>query len=139
MFITLYHVISYDIWFYISHVLLHHKLLYPIHKIHHNTEYKFLTFLNTGDGHIVEIPLQTVGIFAPLIFYSVSSELLWAFAVILLRGYMRHDHRCSFLIGNHHLLHHKYSSYNFGEYWIDLVCGTCYPYRSEYVYGILYT
>ena len=25
---------------------------------------------------------------------------------------MRHDERCIFLIGNHHLLHHKYPNYN---------------------------
>jgi sterol desaturase/sphingolipid hydroxylase (fatty acid hydroxylase superfamily) len=90
------------------------------------------------DGHIIETPLQTLGIFVPLIFYKPSIELLYAFFVVLLRGYMRHDNRCSWLIGNHHLLHHKHGNYNFGEYWLDQLFGTCYPNKKEYVYGLLY-
>jgi sterol desaturase/sphingolipid hydroxylase (fatty acid hydroxylase superfamily) len=52
---------------------------------------------------------------------------------------MRHDDRFSWLIGNHHILHHKYPKYNFGEYWIDKMFGTLYPNKSEYIYGELYT
>ena len=37
---------------------------------------------------------------------------------------MRHDRRFIFIVGNHHLLHHKYQKYNYGEYWIDMLCGT---------------
>jgi sterol desaturase/sphingolipid hydroxylase (fatty acid hydroxylase superfamily) len=37
---------------------------------------------------------------------------------------MRHDDRCSFIIGNHHLIHHQYPNYNYGEYWIDYLCKT---------------
>ena len=51
---------------------------------------------------------------------------------------MRHDERCIWLIGNHHLLHHKYSQYNFGEYWLDALCGTKYPNHAEYKHGFLY-
>ena len=59
--------------------------------------------------------------------------------MIAARGYMRHDHRYSFLIGNHHLLHHKNPKYNFGEYWIDSLFGTKYPNKYEYIYGKIYT
>jgi sterol desaturase/sphingolipid hydroxylase (fatty acid hydroxylase superfamily) len=52
---------------------------------------------------------------------------------------LRHDNRFSWLIGNHHLLHHKYVKYNFGEYWIDCLCGTNYPNQNEYIYGKIYT
>ena len=38
----------------------------------------------------------------------------------------------------HHLLHHKHPSYNYGEYWIDLLCGTTYPNDEEYEYGMIY-
>jgi sterol desaturase/sphingolipid hydroxylase (fatty acid hydroxylase superfamily) len=43
-----------------------------------------------------------------------------------------------YIIGNHHLLHHKYPNYNYGEYWIDYICGTLYPNQIEYQRGLLY-
>jgi sterol desaturase/sphingolipid hydroxylase (fatty acid hydroxylase superfamily) len=52
---------------------------------------------------------------------------------------MRHDDRLIWLIGNHHLLHHKYPLYNFGEYWLDSLMGTEYPNKYEYKYGLLYS
>jgi sterol desaturase/sphingolipid hydroxylase (fatty acid hydroxylase superfamily) len=42
-------------------------------------------------------------------------------------------------MGNHHILHHKYIGYNYGEYWIDTVMGTVYPNKKEYQYGNIYT
>jgi hypothetical protein len=51
---------------------------------------------------------------------------------------MRHDERFVWLIGNHHLLHHRFPHYNFGEYWLDQLGGTLYPDRKEAVSGILY-
>jgi sterol desaturase/sphingolipid hydroxylase (fatty acid hydroxylase superfamily) len=35
MFYTLLYILSYDIWFYFSHVVLHSKRYYHIHKEHH--------------------------------------------------------------------------------------------------------
>ena len=35
-----------------------------------------------------------------------------------------HDFRFAKLVGNHHLLHHKYLVYNYGEYWIDKLFNT---------------
>jgi sterol desaturase/sphingolipid hydroxylase (fatty acid hydroxylase superfamily) len=51
---------------------------------------------------------------------------------------MRHDDRFTWLIGNHHLLHHKYPQYNYGEYWLDWLGGTLYPLREEAKQGWLY-
>ena len=51
---------------------------------------------------------------------------------------MRHDTRFVWLIGNHHILHHQYTNYNFGEYWLDKLGGTCYPNKDEYIIGLIY-
>ena len=69
--------------------------------------------------------------------YTLRDTLL-VLAFLNIRGMMRHDPRWSWLIGNHHILHHKYSEYNFGEYWMDTLCGTRYPKNSEYKYGLIY-
>jgi len=130
-------IVSYDIWFYISHILLHTKTLYKYHKTHH---YKIVpTYIDTYVGHSLEGPFQGIGMFFPCIIWNYT---FWDILIILLllniRGMMRHDERFIFLIGNHHLLHHKYPNYNFGEYWIDSICGTRYTNTREYKYGLIY-
>jgi lathosterol oxidase len=61
-------ILSYDIWFYISHVLLHTKFLYKYHKEHHvNTKPRFL---DTYVGHILEGPFQGIGMFVPYLFQN---------------------------------------------------------------------
>jgi len=130
-------IISYDIWFYTSHVLLHNKSLYKYHKEHHSKLVP--TFLDTYVGHSLEGPFQGIGMFFPAV--AVNYTVYDIFIILLLlniRGMMRHDERFIFLIGNHHLLHHKYPSYNFGEYWIDSICGTKYPNKNEYKMGLIY-
>jgi len=116
-------VLSYDIWFYISHVILHTKWVYPYHKEHHYIVEP--TFLDTYVGHRLEGPFQGVGMFVPYLFWEYT---LYETALILLflnvRGMMRHDRRCAPIIGDHHLIHHRYQAYNYGEYWIDYLCGT---------------
>ena len=37
MIIVFLHIFFYDIWYYISHIILHHPKIYYIHKIHHKT------------------------------------------------------------------------------------------------------
>ena len=119
----LFSIISYDVWFYISHVLLHTRIGYPIHKEHHTKPTPM--FLDTYVGHSLEGPFQGVGMLFTLIFVIMTPmEIIAALALINLRGMARHDSRTVWLIGNHHLLHHKYPQYNFGEYWIDWLCGT---------------
>ena len=135
------HILSYDVWFYISHLILHIPWMYKnIHYKHHNIEYKTMNFLDATTGHIIETVFQGIGIYIPLFFVPLQlSPFVIAYIFIGLRGGMRHDHRCSWLIGNHHLLHHKYPKYNFGEYWIDRMLGTLCPKSDEYIYGVIYT
>jgi len=117
-------IIGYDIWFYISHLMLHTQYLYIYHSEHHKNIIN-LTFLDTYVGHVLEGPFQGIGMFLPYLFYSVNF-LEWIIILLLLniRGMLRHDFRCAWLIGNHHLLHHQYPKYNYGEFWIDYLCGS---------------
>ena len=143
LFITLYsfflfaglHVISYDIWFYISHLILHHKYFYYIHKQHHYNLKP--TFFYVYTAHWLESPLQMLGIFVPLLFKLQVAPLIVASIYMNIRGLLRHDERGNFAFGNHHMLHHKYIQYNYGEYWIDYLCGTLYPGEKERVYGYI--
>ena len=141
MYSLFFHIISYDIWFYISHLWLHHKNYYNlIHKQHHTKLYTLLHYLDTYDANIIENLIQPIGIVIPILFIETNFLYLCiSFIFISIRGVMRHDNRCSRLFGNHHLLHHKYPNYNFGEYWIDTLCKTKYPNDKEYIYGKLYT
>lgn len=116
-------ILAYDIWFYISHILLHTKTLYPYHKLHHVTSEP--TFLDTYVGHRLEGPFQGVGMFVPYLFFKyTTAETILILVLLNVRGMARHDRRCSFIIGDHHLIHHKYPQYNFGEYWLDVLCQT---------------
>jgi sterol desaturase/sphingolipid hydroxylase (fatty acid hydroxylase superfamily) len=138
MYITVLHILSYDIWFYLTHILLHTSTGYSIHKIHHKTAYERLTYLDTDEGHSIESVGQSLGVLLPFIYTVSFTDFALASIFLFIRGHMRHDHRCSWLIGNHHLLHHKYPKYNFGEYWLDSLFRTKYPNNSEYIYGIIY-
>ena len=134
------HIVCYDIWFYISHVVLHMAQIYELHKIHHSTPVNKLNYTSTHVAHHVENFVQLLGVFIPCFIFGCDLiALIISFILIGIRGLMRHDHRCSWLIGNHHILHHKYIKYNFGEYWIDYLCGTILPNKNEYVYGKIYT
>jgi len=130
-------IVCYDIWFYISHVLLHKRSFYRYHSEHH--EYPIPTFLETYKGHWVEGPFQGIGLVVPYFFLPYSFvDIGICLFLVNLRGMMRHDERCIWLIGNHHLLHHRYPQYNFGEYWLDALCGTKYPNNAEYKKGLIY-
>jgi len=117
-------ILSYDIWFYISHLLLHTKYLYKyIHYKHHTI--KNPTFLDTYVGHHLEGVFQGIGMFFPFIwfcytFYEVAFILLY----LNIKGMLRHDHRIIHLVGDHHINHHKYPNYNYGEIWLDWLCGS---------------
>jgi sterol desaturase/sphingolipid hydroxylase (fatty acid hydroxylase superfamily) len=140
MFIFLFHVLCYDVWFYAIHVVLHNKHFYVIHKIHHEKPYDQLVYTDTNVGHYIENFVEPLGIFIP--FFVIDCSLMAFLCAVIgthIRGQMRHDNRCSWLVGNHHILHHKYRRYNYGEYWIDTLCGTVYPKNEEYIYGCIYT
>ena len=102
-------IAGYDIWFYCSHVLLHQPILYKtIHYIHHDVG-----------------PFQGLGLVLPFVFSQWDPySCLAALVFVNVRGMMRHDHRCSWLIGDHHLLNHKYPRTNYGEKWLDKLFGT---------------
>ena len=69
---------------------------------------------------------------------ATLSDLIIVTSLLNIRGMMRHDARFISLVGNHHLLHHKYCNYNFGEYWLDTIFGTKYPNKQEYKFGWIY-
>ena len=130
-------VLCYDIWFYVSHVLLHKRWFYAFHSEHHTKLNP--TWLDTYVGHALEGPFQGVGMLLPCLLLPYAwLDLLFALLFVNARGMMRHDERFVWLIGNHHLLHHLYPQYNFGEYWIDAAMGTCYPVAAEYRKGLIY-
>ena len=133
-------VISYDIWFYLSHLILHNKSFYTrIHREHHSVDYKTIHFKDTYVGHFIEGPFQGAGVLFPLLFIKSNIQsFLISLLIINARGMMRHDARFVCLIGNHHILHHKHPQYNFGEYWLDKLFGTNYPNINEYVFGVIY-
>ena len=137
MFHIILSVFCYDIWFYVSHRLLHTRTMYPIHNIHH--KYVVPTLWDTYEGHWLESPFQGLGTFVPFLYFSYDwTAILTILFILNVRGLMRHDERFVWLIGNHHLLHHRFPQYNFGEYWLDRLGGTLYPNRKEAVSGILY-
>jgi sterol desaturase/sphingolipid hydroxylase (fatty acid hydroxylase superfamily) len=118
-------ILSYDLWFYASHIFLH-KYLSSLHAKHHEADADTLLWSDTYVSHVAEDMIQSVGMLFP---YAVYNYTVFDTGVILLllniRGMIRHDHRMGWLT-DHHLLHHKYMNYNYGEYWIDCACGTLY-------------
>jgi len=136
----LFFIVSYDIWVYFSHLILHNKYVYKIiHREHHKTDYKTIVFTDTYVGHFIESPFQGIGVLFPLLFIELNMySFLYSLMIINIRVMLRHDHRFIWLIGNHHILHHKYPQYNFGEYWIDKLFGTNNPNTNEYEFGMIY-
>ncbi len=118
------HVLGYDLWFYASHLLLHTRPLYAlVHKKHH--EIWKPHYMDTYYGHWFEGPFQSVGFLLPWAIMDVG----WVSCIVALvfvnaRGMLRHESRLAWLVGNHHLLHHTLTRCNYGEYWLDRLCGT---------------
>jgi sterol desaturase/sphingolipid hydroxylase (fatty acid hydroxylase superfamily) len=84
--------------------------------------------------------MMPLGLFIPFFIVKIKVyEFLLALLFVYIRTLLAHDNRLTWLVGNHHLLHHKYRRYNFGEYWIDSLFNTCYPNKEEYIYGLIYT
>lgn len=134
------HIFCYDLWFYISHILLHTKTLRPIHNVHHVNEIN-LNWTSSFEGHPFEFFFQSWGFFVPFFFrvwdHGFLTECALVISFLTIRGMMRHDERCTFLIGNHHLLHHKYPYCNFGDYYTDMLMGTYKKFPNEEITGFL--
>lgn len=120
----LWYILSYDIWFYFSHLILSNPVLYKtIHK----------------ENPSCTSEIQCMGVVLPFLIDLNTHNLFYALMFIHIRSLLRHDVRFTWLIGNHHLLHHQYPYCNFGEYWLDSLLGTKYPNTNEYVFGLIYT
>jgi sterol desaturase/sphingolipid hydroxylase (fatty acid hydroxylase superfamily) len=114
-------ILCYDLWFYASHIFLH-KYFWDVHSLHHSTDPDTMVWSDTYVSHPVEDALQGMGMFFPYVVYTYSIlDTGIIFLLLNLRGMARHDHRVGW---SHHILHHKYMNYNYGEYWIDCACGT---------------
>jgi lathosterol oxidase len=133
------YTIAYDIWFYISHILLHKNNLFKfIHKEHHKTNYKTMIYSDTYVAHILESPFQFVGIFIPIFLMKFHIyNFLYSILFLNIRGMLRHDNRFTWLVGNHHILHHTYPQYNYGEYWLDYIFDTNYKNKDECIKGLI--
>ena len=131
-------ILGYDVWFYVSHVLLHNYAYKRIHHVHHSVDPKAMRYQDTYVAHWAEGPLQCLGVVPPLLYFGCNGSSVSAAVLLQLRGVARHDPRSTWWIGNHHLLHHKYPRYNFGEYWLDCLFGTQCPYSDEYEFGLIY-
>ena len=69
-------VFSYDIWFYISHRILHLPFFYTrIHKKHHSVDYKRMTYKDAYVSDIREDIFQSLGFFIPI--YFLQNITLW--------------------------------------------------------------
>ena len=111
--------------------------MYKFHKLHHTKPVP--TYEDTYLADSVETVFQGVGFMFPAVVYTYGlQDIILVLLFLNIRGMMAHDPRFMFLIGNHHLLHHKYGNCNYGQYYIDFLGGTRH-YRSEdYVYGWIY-
>lgn len=110
-----------------------------IHNEHHSTYYKTMIYSDVYVAHYLETPIQTIGIFVPIFFIKFDIYVFFCAMMFLgLRALARHENRLSWLVGNHHVLHHKYPEYNYGEYWLDTLLGTRCPYKDEYIVGWIY-
>lgn len=119
------YIVCYDVWFYVSHIILHSKHFYKFHKIHHAVPYNSLKYNDTHKAHYIENIIQPIGIFTPFLFkHGNLYRLLIAFIFISIRGALRHDNRLIWLVGDHHILHHQHINYNYGEKWLDKIFGT---------------
>ncbi len=118
------HVLGYDIWFYVSHRLLHTRTFWWVHARHHE-KVTGLRWLDAYHGHWLESTVQGAGFFFPALFgyWNWWVALLMAFAINA-RGLARHDERLAWLIGDYHLQHHRSPKVNYGEPWLDALCGT---------------
>ena len=123
-----FYIVYYDIFYYFLHRLLHTKYLYSIHKIHHIKNIP--DYYDYYNIHILEVPFTSIGlIFAIYLYKLYIYQLLYAIVFINVRGILIHDNQFIYLVGDHHLIHHKYYKCNYGEYWLDYIFGTVYKKR----------
>ena len=117
------YILYYDVFYYFLHRLLHTKYLYSIHKIHHKKNIP--DYYDYYNIHILELPITSVGLIVAIYLYKLYIyQLLYAILLINIRGILTHDNQFIYLVGDHHLIHHRYYKCNYGEYWLDYIFGT---------------
>lgn len=123
MYLFLLNILSYDLWFYFFHRVLHTKEFYKYHKKHHeNVEPEWL---DTYNASFVENLVSPLGIYIPMIYYGVfNTECILSMIFVNTRGLIRHERRLTHIFGDHHIKHHKKLNCNYGEKWIDYLMGT---------------
>ena len=117
------YVVYYDFFYYFMHRLLHTRMFYPIHQIHHRRiEPVYYDFYNV---HILETPLTSLGLILAIYLHKLYIyRLMCAIIFINVRGVMSHDKKYISFVGGHHLQHHRHFKCNYGEYWLDYLFGT---------------
>lgn len=116
-------IFSYDIWFYLIHRMFHHKKLYIYHKKHHIKTHP--TWKDTFYADKLENTIMGLGSLLPALFLNkFYFEMMIASVICFFRGILHHDPLFIFLVGDHHLIHHKKFNCNYGEKWIDTIFGT---------------
>ena len=125
MLLTILCILCYDVWFYVSHIMLHTKYLWRYHQQHHRT--KTLVFTDAYNSDIIEMLFQSIGFVVPLFFTMSAGQCILALIFLNIRGMLRHEPRAAWLVGNHHLIHHQNPAVNYGEYWLDRLFGTLSP------------
>jgi sterol desaturase/sphingolipid hydroxylase (fatty acid hydroxylase superfamily) len=123
-------IISYDIWFYITHIIFHYNSLYKYHKKHH--EDKNTTYLVAFKGGKLEQISSYGSIFIYIIFsnYIDFTSLCYSSAYTTIRSIIQHEPRLlnnkiiSIFYSDHHIKHHTFFNYNYGQYWLDYLFGT---------------
>ena len=124
-FFVLMSIISYDIWFYFIHRLFHHKKMYLYHKKHHIKTHP--TWKDTFLADKLENTIMGIGSLLPALYFNdYYLETAIASTICFGRGILHHDERFIFMVGDHHLIHHKTFNHNYGEKWIDVLFGTDY-------------
>ncbi len=118
------HILGYDVWFYLSHLALHTRYLWWIHRVHH--EKVMPRWIDTYHGHWLETVIQSVGFGLPWLVVGDTSAWVSALTLVLInmRGVMHHDPLFHRLVGDYHLIHHRNPRVNFGQPWLDHLGGT---------------
>ncbi len=140
MLVFILHILGYDIWFYLSHLLLHTQWMYKnVHRFHH--EISVPKYKDTYHGHWFEGPFQSIGFLLPFMLgYELRYiEFIIGLVMVNLRGMIRHENRLRKIFGNHHLTHHLIPNCNYGEYWLDCLFNTNHKKKSDCIRGILRT
>lgn len=113
-------IILADVIFTLTHVLLHTKYFYWLHKQHHTNNPTFST--STFDSHIVEYLLGNVSTgLIPMLLVpgSDNTKIIWLICA-----------NVNTIAGHHmdgpHMVHHKLLNYNYGQgfYIWDRIFGT---------------